>query len=112
MQQQTESEIGTILARGVEFEGQISLDSPILIQADIKGVINSKNDVFISPEALVQSSINARRISVKGKIEGDLVAQERVELFKDSQVSGSITTPDLVMQSGSILNAQINMKKD
>src|ERR1035437_9681858 len=87
-----EDEIGTIIAEDVEFDGEMLFEHPVLIRGKIKGSIASRDDVFISEEAVVNAEIEAKRVSIKGR--------DRLELFKTAQVKGSIRTPDLLVQSG------------
>ena len=58
---------------------------------------------------MVEADVDARRVSVKGSISGDVVAGERLELFVTARIDGNITTPDLIVQSGSRLNGRVTM---
>ena len=95
-----EDEIGTIIADDVEFDGEMLFEHPVLIRGKVKGNISSKDDVFISEEAIVNANIDAKRVSIKGRVNASINARERLELFKTAQVKGSIQTPDLIVQSG------------
>jgi len=102
-------EIGTILSSDVEFDGNMFFKQPVIIQGSIKGLLASDNDVFIANEAVIHADIDARRVSVKGLVDGKIIARERLELFRSARVSGTIETVDLVMQSGAILNGSCKM---
>ena len=104
-----EDDIGTIIADDVEFDGQMFFEQPVLIRGKIKGSVSSQDDVFISEEAVVDADLDAKRISIKGKVNAAINARERLELFKTARIEGSIKTPDLIVQSGARFNGPCTM---
>lgn len=104
-----EDEIGTILSVDVEFDGELEFDHPVLIRGQVKGEIKSRDDVFISEEALVSGLIEANRVSVKGRLDATVRAAHRIELFRTARVSGDVWTPDLIVQSGARYNGACTM---
>ena len=104
-----EDDIGTIIADDVEFDGQMFFEHPVLIRGKIKGSVSSQDDVFISEEAVVDADLDAKRISIKGKVNAAINARERLELFKTARIEGSIKTPDLIVQSGARFNGPCTM---
>ena len=107
-----ESEIDTVLAGDVEFEGELEFDSTVLIKGRFSGQIRSTGDLFINESAEVDASVRAKRITVRGSLSGELAALERVELFSSAVVSGTIETPDLIVQSGCRFNGNCSMKSE
>jgi cytoskeletal protein CcmA (bactofilin family) len=105
-----ESSIDTLLAADVDFDGELSISEPILIKGTYKGAIDSSDDVYVSEESNVDARVSARTISVHGAIRGEIRAGQRIEMFKGCSVSGSIATPDLIVQSGCRLNGSCEMK--
>jgi len=107
-----ESEIDTVLADDVEFEGELEFDTNVLIKGAFSGRITSSGDLFINESAKVDAAIRARRITVRGSLSGELAALERVELFDTAAVAGSIETPDLIVQSGCRFNGSCSMSQE
>ena len=104
-----ESDLDSVLAEDFEFEGEIHFQSPLLVKGHVSGQITSKSDLFVSEDAVVDASVSARRVSVKGTVSGDVSASERIELFASSRLEGNIATPDLIVQSGCRLNGKCSM---
>ena len=102
-------ELGTILDSDVEFDGEMELESAVLIRGTVKGSISCKDDVFIGEQARIEADILADRVSVKGRVQANIEARERLELFRTARVQGSISTPDLICQSGARLQGSCNM---
>ncbi len=104
-----ETEIPTVLAEDIEFEGTVEFTEPLLVKGKLSGELRSASELFIAPAARLDANVAASRISVKGQINGDLIASERIELFAGATIRGNITTPDLIIQSGGILQGSCTM---
>jgi cytoskeletal protein CcmA (bactofilin family) len=107
-----ENEIDTVLAEDIDFTGVLSFKKPLMIKGRFKGEIKATSDLYIGEKSSVKAKIEAGKVSVKGKIQGDIVAHSRVELFSTARVSGDLMTPDLVIESGSRYDGRCVMQKD
>ncbi len=96
-----ESELDTVLAHDIEFEGTIEFSQPLLVKGSVSGAIKTESDLYVSDTAEIAANISAARVSVKGTVRGDIDATERIELFSGATIVGNITSPDLIIQSGS-----------
>lgn len=105
-----ESELSTVLASDVEFEGEMSFDEPVLIKGSFRGRISSGTSLYIGETANVMADVHAELVSVQGKLKGDIAAARRLELFSGSQLRGSVVSPDIIMQSGAELNGTVKME--
>lgn len=96
-----ESELETVLAEDLEFEGTIEYGEPLLVKGKLSGEVRTQSDLYISTSAVLDADVHATRVSVRGTVRGDIHAMERIELFSGGSIGGNIRTPDLIMQSGS-----------
>ena len=106
-----ESQLETVLAHDIEFEGTIEFSEPLLIKGAVRGEIRSESDLFVAESARIDADIRASRVSVKGMVVGDIDAAERIELFSGAGIEGNIRTPDLVVQSGSSFTGRCEMPR-
>lgn len=104
-----ESELDTVLAPDIDFHGEAFFDKPLLVKGTLKGVVRSDSDLYIADGATVHADVHARRVSIKGMVEGNVNASERIELFSGAGIVGNIECPDLIVQSGSKLNGSCTM---
>lgn len=105
-----ESELDTILAEDIEFTGNLNFEAPLMIKGTFSGDIKAEGDLFIGEKARVNARVEARVVSVRGRVKGNIYANERVELSASSSVEGDITAPDIVMESGCRFNGICTMK--
>jgi len=106
-----EAEIDTILAEDIDFTGTLSFEKPLMIKGRFQGEIKSKSDLYVGENAVVKAKVEADKISAKGRIEGDITAHSRVELFSTASVNGDLSTPELVVESGCQYNGLCTMKE-
>jgi cytoskeletal protein CcmA (bactofilin family) len=106
-----ETELDTILADDIDFTGELSFRKPLMIKGRFKGQINASGDLYIGDEANVEAQISANLVSLKGSVKGNIIAQSRVELFSTSRVDGDITSPEIIMESGSRFNGVCSMEE-
>ena len=106
-----ESTLDTVLAEDIDFDGELHFSEPLLIKGNVKGKVVSKTDLYINEGASVEATIEARKVSVKGSVRGDVSAIDRLEVFSTGRLTGNIKTPDLIVQSGSLLNGSCTMEE-
>jgi cytoskeletal protein CcmA (bactofilin family) len=104
-----ESEIDTILAEDIDFEGALTFRKPLMIKGHFKGEIKASSDLHVGEKAEVTAKIEAETVSAKGQIHGDIVARSRIELFATARVDGDLIAPDLVIESGCQYNGNCRM---
>ena len=104
-----EADIDTIFADDVEFEGELAFQEPVLVKGVLKGQLESSADVYISEQASVEAEVTAEVVSVKGRLNGDIFARRKLELFSTGRVGGTLRTPDLIVQSGALFNGTCRM---
>ena len=105
-----EKDIDTILAEDIDFSGMLSFKSPLIIKGKFTGEIKDSGDLYIGENAKVKAKIEAELVSSKGKIQGDVIASKKVELFSTSSVEGDISTPIIAIEHGCKFNGFCNMK--
>lgn len=105
-----ESDIVTILADDISFEGKLSFDDSLMIKGRFQGDIRALGNLYVDSEAVVEARVEANIVSLKGTIKGDVFAHTRVELFATAMVDGDITAPDVIMESGCKFNGICKME--
>ncbi len=105
-----ENKIDTVIADDIEFKGSLKFKNSLKIKGKFEGKIDTEGQLIIGREATISADIKAKIVSVNGEVHGKIKSTQRTELYKKSKVSGDIVTPDLIMESGSILNGTCIME--
>lgn len=107
-----ESQIDTILAEDIDFTGTLTFTDPLMIKGKFNGEIKASGDLYIGKNADIEATIQADLVSLRGRLKGNIYANSRVELFSTSVINGDVTTPNIIMESGSRFNGLCTMKQE
>jgi len=99
----------TILDEDFKFEGLMKFEDSTIIKGNIKGKIESKADLIIGPNAIIEADIKAKKLECFGKIYGNVVIDEDVYFHTPALLNGSIKTKLLTFERGCILNGNVEM---
>jgi len=107
----TKGEMGTIIGKGTKIDGTITIEGPTRIDGTVTGKLESSDSVTVGPTGMIKAAeIRANTIIVGGKVEGNLVATEKVELQSKCEVVGDITSKSLLIEHGAIFHGNSKMK--
>jgi cytoskeletal protein CcmA (bactofilin family) len=100
------------LDRGSKISGKISFEGPARIDGEVDGEINAKDSLTLGETAVITAHIRAASVSVAGKVSGDIVASQRIEIRPSARVSGNITAPVLSVQEGAQFEGHCSMQPE
>ncbi len=104
-------ELATIIGKGTKIDGTITIEGSTRIDGTVTGKLESNDSVTIGPTGSVKTAeIKAKVIIVGGRVEGNLLADEKVELQSKCEVIGDITSKSLLVEHGAIFHGSSNMK--
>lgn len=99
----TEEELfESVLEKSVHFRGSVRTRESMMIRGTFEGSIDSEADIVVDEGGFVKADIKARRILVKGEVEGDIRAKEMIFVSKRGKVTGNITSVNLILEPGSV----------
>jgi cytoskeletal protein CcmA (bactofilin family) len=107
-----EEGITTILADDLEIKGTIKFKSSLMIKGVLEGEIISEGLLIAGSTAKVAAKITTKNLISHGEIQGDVTASEQVILKNTAVHNGNVTTPNIVIESGSVFNGSCIMKKE
>lgn len=102
-------DIKAFLGEGTEFKGILSFEGTVRIDGRLEGEIVSKDLLIIGETAHIHADIEVGSIINSGRIEGNISAQQRIEVLPPGEVNGHIRTPVLVVMEGAKLNGTCEM---
>jgi cytoskeletal protein CcmA (bactofilin family) len=103
--QTLDSEQGfTFLGKGARFKGTLTFEGTVRIDGRLEGEVNTKGSVIIGEHAIIDGDIHADIITSAGRITGNVVASQKVELLTPGALIGTIKTPLLSLQEGVTFN--------
>jgi cytoskeletal protein CcmA (bactofilin family) len=109
---ETRSDQRAYLDSGSKISGKLSFDGPIRIDGNVDGEINAKDNLTIGESAVVTAQIKAASIIVAGKVSGDIIAAQRIEIRPSAKVLGNLTSPVLVVHEGALFEGHCSMQPE
>jgi cytoskeletal protein CcmA (bactofilin family) len=100
----------TVLGAGSHFDGLLTFRGSARVEGILTGTIQAKGRLEVGPRAHVQAEVDVDELVVEGLIEGDVRANDRVELRATGKVIGSLAAPRVQIAEGSVLQGQCRMK--
>ena len=98
------------IGRSIRIRGEVSGDEDLLIQGHVDGTVNLKQHALtVGAEGEVKADVTARLITVEGRVEGDLTADDQLILRGSAQVDGDLTAPRVVLEDGARFRGGIDM---
>jgi len=102
----------SFLGPSLEIKGRISGEEDLQIDCKVEGPIALQGQKLIAGRsAQLHSEIAAREVVVYGKVQGNLRAQDRVEIKKDGSVVGDITTARISIEDGAYFKGRIEIER-
>jgi cytoskeletal protein CcmA (bactofilin family) len=90
----------TFLGRGAKFKGNLTFEGTVRVDGSMEGEIHTKGTVIIGVHAIIEGDVHADTVISGGRITGNIIASEKVELLAPGSLTGSIKTPLLSLQEG------------
>jgi len=100
------------LDKGSKVSGKLSFDGPARIDGQVDGEIHAKESIMIGESAVVTAQIKAASVVVAGKISGDIVATQRIEIRPSAKVLGNVTSPVLIIHEGALFEGHCSMQAE
>jgi|GEM_PF-200959 len=102
-------ERSTIVGESIVIKGEISGDQDLILHGKVEGEIRLTKDIFIKPPSETHANIKARNVTLSGRVEGNVDAEQRVELLADGAMIGDIRSPRIVIVDGAYFKGTIDM---
>lgn len=102
----------THIAPGTRVEGLVSGPTELLVDGEIQGEVRIESAVTIGTEGSVQGPVSAQVVRVGGRVIGNVLAVERVEVAPSGSLEGDIAAPRVVIAEGAFFKGRIEMRPD
>jgi cytoskeletal protein CcmA (bactofilin family) len=104
-----EKDVDTVLADDIDFSGTMKFKNSLMIRGKFDGEIDAEGHLILGPNAVIKATIRTGVLTNYGKIIGNVEAIEKIELLRGAELNGDVKTPDLIIESGCILNGKCTM---
>ncbi len=111
MFQNHNKKLESIIGKNSDISGELNVSGTLRVDGMVHGKLNAEC-VIVSESAMVKGDIKARAIIVGGKVEGNLIGEEMIEIKPKGVVLGEIFTNKFFVIEGGTLNGRVQMRKE
>jgi cytoskeletal protein CcmA (bactofilin family) len=100
------------LGPNLKIKGQIVGDEDLKVDGKVEGPISLGNHrLTAGPNSHILGEIVSREIVIYGEVEGNLRAQDRIEIKMDASVMGELTTSRIIIEDGAYFKGAIGIER-
>lgn len=101
----------TIVSGDTMIDGKIVAKGELRIDGTFKGEIASSSQVIVGTNGKVEATIEAKQMTISGRVKGNLRIQERLELLATGELFGDLETQPgaLIIEKGARLEGRCTM---
>ncbi len=98
------------IGKSLLIKGEVSGSEPIHIEGRIEGSISLPGGhVSVGREGVVTSSVHAGEVIIRGTLQGNITASDRVEIHRGGNVIGEVVTQRISIEDGAQMKGTIKM---
>ncbi len=89
-----------VLNSDVELKGTLKFTGELTFDGKLDGDINSDGTLMLGDNAVVKGTVDVGSVVVRGKITGNVVAKDKIEIKAKTELFGDIRAAKLVIEEG------------
>ena len=100
------------IGKSLVIKGEVSGSESLYIDGRVEGTISLPgNRLTVGPNGVVNANVTAREIVVIGKLRGNLVASDRVDIRNEGSLTGDVIAQRISIEDGAFFKGGIDIRK-
>lgn len=100
----------TVIAADMVFNGNLISGDEVQIHGTVEGTIGRDiRNVVVGKQGRVKATIYAAKITIEGRVDGDIHGDNSVELKSGAVVLGNVFCPSIQIDKGASFNGTVTM---
>jgi cytoskeletal protein CcmA (bactofilin family) len=99
----------TLISSGTTLNGDVVSDNDLRIDGTINGNVQCSAKIIIGTTGFVDGHIQGQQADITGKVQGNIVVSEILQLRGQCNVTGNITAAKLQIEPTATFNGQCQM---
>ncbi|MBN2102716.1 polymer-forming cytoskeletal protein [bacterium] len=106
------SELNTIIGKGTQIKGNLKVQNSVRIDGSVVGDVHSSDTVIVGKDGEVRGQVRGKHVLLAGKVQGNVLAADRVYLETKAMIQGDIRAVRLVVDEGALFDGKCNMSEE
>jgi len=99
----------TVIGTNITIEGEIRGEESLTILGTVKGKVAVAQGLIIEAGANVEADVEAQSVTIAGKLMGNVVARERLEVRPEGRMVGDAKAARFVIADGASFKGNVDM---
>lgn len=97
------------IGQGIRIKGEVSGTEDLFVDGIVEGKLNLAADccLTIGPNGNIKADLVAREIIVRGKVEGKVIARDKLQIGSTGEINGEVQTGRLAIEDGATLRGKV-----
>jgi cytoskeletal protein CcmA (bactofilin family) len=98
------------IGKSISIKGDLTGNEDMVIEGKVEGKVDlPNNELTVGANGEVKAELNATAVVIVGRVIGNVVGIDRVEIQSTGRVEGNVTAPKLTVAEGAQLDGAIQM---
>ncbi|MGD8375243.1 MAG: polymer-forming cytoskeletal protein [Acidobacteriota bacterium] len=99
------------IGQSILVKGELSGSEDLTIDGQVEGKISLKDhNLIIGQHGKIRAELVARTVTIRGKVEGNIHASEKVEIQQGGRLEGDIVSPRIAIADGAHFRGKVDME--
>lgn len=101
--------LAATIGQGIRIKGEVTGTEDLFVDGFVEGKLNLAADcsLTIGPNGNIKADLVAREIIVRGKVEGKVVARDKLQIGSTGEINGEVQTGRLAIEDGATLRGKV-----
>src|SRR5215831_3130248 len=100
-----------LIGKAIRIKGELHGEEDLVIEGKVEGTIAlKKNHLILERSAVITAHVEVENITIKGEMNGNTTAYDKVEITSEAKVMGVIRAPRVVMADGAKFRGAVEME--
>src|SRR5215469_4871330 len=97
------------IGQGIRIKGEVTGTEDLFVDGFVEGKLNlaANCSLTIGPNGNIKADLVAREIIVRGRVEGKVIARDKLQIGSTGQITGEVQTNRLVIEDGATLRGKV-----
>jgi cytoskeletal protein CcmA (bactofilin family) len=107
-----ESPAGKAIGKNVIVKGQIQSHEDLIVEGQVEGTIEMiDHQLTVAPSGILHANVTARDVEVRGAVEGNVDASDKVYIRKGAKFVGDIRSAGIVIEDGGYIKGSVDLSR-
>jgi len=101
------------IGKSIAIKGELSGSEDVYLDGELEGRVELLDgSLTVGPDGRIRANLQAPKILIRGRVDGNLYGSERVDLKKSAILVGDIYTPRITIEDGACLKGNVRSQED